>query len=77
MRSWLVPQPGNQARFVGATDLFAQIKDAIYSSTLTCRAQSLIFFGQGLRRIGGDHVAWRRAASLWFHVGTPLFPNVE
>jgi hypothetical protein len=62
------PQPKDQARFVGATDLLARIKAFIFL-VRHLRAQSLVPFSQGVGRIGDDRARWPWAASFRLHDG--------
>jgi hypothetical protein len=73
----VMPQPGNQTRFVGAADLFDRIKACSSFLRYATSAQSLVLLLLGFLRIGGDHVRRRRIASFLFHLGTLFFLGLE
>ena len=73
----LLLQPGNQTRFVGAADLLDRIKACNFFQIGHHRAQLLVLFVQGLRRIGSGR-AWRRwSAAFFLHAGVLLLPDPE
>jgi hypothetical protein len=73
----VMPQRGNQTRFVGAADLFDRIKACSSFLRYATSAQSLVLLLLGFFRIGGDHVRRRRIASFLFHLGTLLSRSGE